>query len=85
MNHDFKTPISSENESMTYEFLITSLEEKLGSLKDAQNYPQKAKDLEASLKSIDDYNLMNMYRLQAEDYEILKGNLEYLTKIRRNM
>lgn len=61
-----------------YEFLINSLEEKAAYLKPTEYYKQKENELK--LDSLDNFHRMNIYRLQAEESEILKGNLEYLIK-----
>jgi hypothetical protein len=54
----------------------------LGKLKPRDFYASKLASYEKEITSLTDYHLMNVMRLHLDEHDILRGNLEYLTKTR---
>jgi len=40
----------------------------------------KIGELESNIDSLDSFHMLNVHRLHLDEYDILKGNLEYLTQ-----
>ena len=76
----FKDPFDPSNEQLTFQFLTKSLESSLSKLKPRDFYLSRIGDLESNIDSLDSYHLLNVYRLHLDEYDILKGNLDYLSK-----
>ena len=76
----FKEPLDPENEQMSFEYLISTLEGYLSHLKPREHYLSSAGNLESSLDSLDKFHQLNIARLHLDEVDILKGNLEYLVK-----
>ena len=83
LNHEtFKGPFDPSNEQLIFDFLTTTLEENLSKFKPKDYYKDRANELEKRMNTIDEYHLMNIMRMQYEEVDILRGNLEYLKKSR---
>lgn len=74
---------------MCYEFLIGNLDSLYNKLKPLNYYEDKIKTLSEKLFSesasldenlVQSFNLMNAYRIQADESKIIKSNLEHLAK-----
>jgi hypothetical protein len=81
-NESFKDPLDPSNEQFTFDFMVQRLEEALAKLKPRDFYASKLSQLEAEITSLNDYHIMNVMRLHVDESDILRGNLEYLTKTR---
>jgi hypothetical protein len=67
---------------MTFDFLIQSVEQNLSRLKPRDFYSQRIAELEINMSTLDQYHLLNVSRLHLDEFDILKGNLDYLRKAR---
>jgi hypothetical protein len=76
----YKDPFDPANEQITFDYLIKSLESCLAKLKPQSYYLDRLGQLESRIDSLDNFHLLNVMRMHADEYEILKGNLDYLTK-----
>lgn len=84
---DFKSDLDEFNETCTLQYLIDSVERDLNeSLKPREVYEAKLNELTqgGQIDSMEKYNLMNVHRLHLDEHTILKKNLEYLTKMRKD-
>lgn len=83
----FESKVDQFNEDCSIQYLMDNMEHDLNhSLKPAEIYEQKLSELEmGSFDTIDKFNCMNIYRLQLNEIDILKKNLNYLTKLRKNI
>ena len=79
-NESFKDPFDPSNEQFTFDFMIKRVEEALGKLKPRDYYAHKLADLEKGINTLNDFHMMNLMRLHLDEFDILKSNLEYLTK-----
>lgn len=79
-NETFKDPFDPSNEQFAFDFIIKRVEEAMGRLKPRAYYADKLGELEKGINSLNDYHMMNVMRLHLDEFDILKGNLEYLTK-----
>ena len=81
INHeDFSKPFDPENEQVAFKFLTSSIEEALHKLKPKEYYLSRIGELEANLDSLDKYHMLNVCRLHVDEWDILKGNLDFLGK-----
>jgi len=79
-HEDFSKPFDPENEQLSFKFLSQSLEDAFSKLKPKEYYVNRIAELEAKLDSLDKYHMLNVCRLQLDEWEILKGNLDYMYK-----
>jgi hypothetical protein len=76
----FSAPFDPTNEQLAMDFLLNTLEEHLSKLKPRDHYLSRVGELEAKIDSLDTFHLLNVNRLHLDEVDILKGNLDYLTK-----
>jgi hypothetical protein len=60
--------------------LTRTLEDSLSRLRPREHYLSKLNALEANIDSLDSFHLVNVMRLHIDEHDVLKSNLEYLTK-----
>ena len=81
MNEEtFKEPVDPSNEQITFDFLIKTLESEFAKFKPRSHYLDRLGQLESRIDSLDSFHLMNVLRMHVDEYDILKGNLDFLTK-----
>lgn len=78
----FDAPFDPANEQFAFEFLTKTLEDSLSKLKSRDFYLNRIGEIEGNIDTIDRYHTLNASRLQLDEHDIIKANLEFLCKSR---
>ena len=81
LNADFKKPIDAQSETLTFQFLIDSLESSLRQLKPIEFYDREWDRLQFP-DSVREYNARNLAMTHRDEVHLLTKNIEYLKKQR---
>jgi hypothetical protein len=84
MSQDFLKMIDFDSERMAYDFLIESLEGHVSNLKSESHYRHIVEDT-SQIQTTSDYNQRNLAQLQLDESFVLKKNIVYLMKARKDV